>query len=69
MACGRDQQARELAAEIRAQQKRGGYSKKDLERLLQEKDALVGYGGQHHTIRNVSAGQIASDLETFADGH
>jgi hypothetical protein len=69
MACGRDEQARQLAAEIREQQSRGGYSKKDLERLLQEKDDLVGYGGQHHTKRNVSAGQIAKDLETFADGH
>jgi hypothetical protein len=68
MACGRDEQARALAAEIREQQKRGGYSKKDLERLLREKDQLVG-GGQHHTIRNVSAGQIAGDLESFADGH
>ena len=69
MTCGRDEQARQLAAEIREQQKRGGYSKKDLERLLQEKDSLVGYTGQHHTKRNVSAGQIASDLDTFADGH
>jgi hypothetical protein len=30
---------------------------------------LVG-GGQHHRVRNVSAGQIAGDLEQFADtGH
>jgi hypothetical protein len=69
MACGRDEQARQLAAEIREQQKRGGYSKKDLETLLQVKDNLVGYGGQHHTKRNVTAGQIASDLDTFADTH
>jgi hypothetical protein len=69
MACGRDEQARALAAEIREQQGKGGYSKKDLERLLREKDELVGYGGQHHTKRNVTAGQIAGDLDDFADTH
>ncbi len=69
MGCGNGPAARQLAEEIRQQQKSGGYSKKELEQLLRQKDALVG-GGQHHTIRDVTAGQIAGDLERFADsGH
>jgi hypothetical protein len=67
MACGRDEQARQLAAEIREQQE-AGIGKKDLQRYLEQKDRLIG-GGQHHSIRDVSAGQIASDLERFADRH
>ena len=67
MSCGRAQEARDLAAEIRAQLKRGGYSDKDTKELLRQKDELIGSVGQHHRIRNVGANQIAGDLEDFAD--
>jgi hypothetical protein len=66
-ACGRDVLARNLAAEIRQEQKTG-IGKKELQEYLEQKDALVP-GGQHHRKRNVSAGQIAGDLESFADSH
>jgi hypothetical protein len=69
MGCGNGPAARQLAAEIREQLGRGGYSAKETQELLRQKDGLVG-GGQHHRIRNVGANQIAKDLEDFADtGH
>lgn len=65
--CGRAGEARALAEEIRNQQKTG-IGKKDLQGYLKQKDALVGRG-KHHAKRNVSAGQIANDLENWADKH
>jgi hypothetical protein len=41
-------------------------SYKDLQAYLQSKDGLIG-GGQHHTKRNVSRGQIMGDLQRWLD--
>ena len=61
----RVQSAKDLRDEL-AQARKGGVSKKDLERFLRDKDRIVGTG-QHHAIRNVSAGQIIGDLQKFID--
>jgi hypothetical protein len=58
-------QAKALAVEIRKEAKTG-ISDKDLKQYLTQKDAIV-TTGQHHASRNVTAGQIAGDLESFAE--
>lgn len=41
-------------------------SQKEIQEYLERKDDLIG-GGQHHTRRNVSRGQIMGDLWRWLD--